>query len=306
MALAMLASLFTFLAVTLVLTSLLRPRGNPLTGHLAPVAAATTGHGGELDKSAWTWDRVGGSLFGVLIGVVWRSTPPRMLDHIDAQLTLAGRPGGISAPAFLTLIFLVSISVPSAYLLLGAGLRTSSSSQLLIALVLAGLCLQAPRSWLSFRAKKRQKQVQKSLPDALDLIVVCVEAGLGLDAALAKVAEETQGPLAGELRRALVESSMGKLRRTALRDMANRLQVTDLTSFIAALCQADQMGTSLAQVLRAQAAQMRVKRRQRAEQEAMRAPLKMLFPLVFFIFPAVFVIILGPAAINLMSTFAGQ
>lgn len=302
MAIALFASLFALLSVTLLVYDLLRPRPNPLAERLSPASRAVAKSSAGPEESLW--ERVVGPLFASLVGIVWRLAPPKMLSHIDTQLTLAGRPGGISAPAFLAAIVLAGIGVPFIYVMLGTGLGTLSPSQLLIAIVLGALCFQLPRSLLNIRVKRRQKQVQKSLPDALDLIVVCVEAGLGLDAALAKVADETQGPLAMELRRALVESSMGKLRRTALRDMADRLQVTDLTSFVAALCQADQMGTSLAQVLRVQAAQMRVKRRQRAEQEAMRAPLKMMLPLVLFIFPAVFVVILGPAAINLMNTFA--
>ncbi len=293
----------TFGSAALIAVSVLQPRANPLAQRLMPAGSVSAAEDPDMDRPLL--ERVGGPLFEGTVGLVWRFAPPKVLKQLDLQLTLAGRPGGVSAPTFLALILLAGAIVPTIYLLMGAGLGTLNPNQWLAAAVLIALCLQAPRFWLSMRIKKRQKQVQKRLPDALDLIVVCVEAGLGLDAALAKVAEETGGPLAQELRRALLESSMGKLRRVALRDMASRLQVPDLTSFVAALCQADQMGTSLATVLRAQAAQMRVKRRQRAEQEAMRAPLKMLFPLVFFIFPAVFVVILGPAIINLMGTFSG-
>ncbi len=299
---AILAAIFTLLMAMCVVIGILQPRRNVLAERLMPVGAAVGMEDPEMDRSLW--DRIVGPLVQSVVAVVWRITPPSMLNKLDEQLIIAGRPGGISAPTFLAITLPLAFILPIVFFAYMASTGKLSMMQVLLAGGFAVICFQAPRSWLSVKIKARQKAAQKSLPDALDLIVVCVEAGLGLDAALAKVADETKGPLADELRKSLLESSMGKLRRIALRDMAGRLQVPDLTSFVGALCQADQMGTSLAQVLRAQSAQMRVKRRQRAEQEAMRAPLKMLFPLVFFIFPAIFVVLLGPAAINLMSAFS--
>lgn len=137
--------------------------------------------------------------------------------------------------------------------------------------------------------------MQRSLPDTLDLITVSVEAGLGLDAALSKVAEKTRGPLRDEFSRVLQEISLGKLRRNAMRDMAQRCNVPDLTSFTGAIIQADQMGLGISEVLRAQTEEVRLRRRQRAEQTAMKAPVKMLFPLVACIFPAMMTVMLGPA-----------
>ncbi len=297
-----LAVALAFGSVALIVVSALQPRVNPLRERLVSAgAAAQAADDPELEGPFW--QRVGGPLFSGAAGLVWRFAPPKLLQRTEMQLTVAGRPGGLNAASFLAIIVLALVAIPIGFLVLMSRAGPLNLNQIIVAVVLSAICVQGPRMWLMMRIRARQKQVQKSLPDALDLIVVCVEAGLGLDAALARVAEETPGALSQELRRALLESSMGKLRRNALRDMAGRLQVTDLTSFVAALCQADQMGTSLAQVLRAQAAQMRVRRRQRAEQEAMRAPLKMLFPLVFFIFPAIFVVILGPAVINMMGTF---
>jgi tight adherence protein C len=152
-----------------------------------------------------------------------------------------------------------------------------------------------PINWLRGKAAKRQTKIQRSLPDTLDLITVSVEAGLGLDAALAKVIEKTRGPLREEFGRVLQEISLGKVRRTALKDLAIRCDVPDLTSFVNAIVQADQMGLGVAEVLRAQADEVRLRRRQRAEETAMKAPVKMLFPLVAFIFPAMMTVLLGPA-----------
>jgi tight adherence protein C len=152
-----------------------------------------------------------------------------------------------------------------------------------------------PINWLRKRAASRQQKIQRSLPDTLDLITVSVEAGLGLDAALSKVVEKTRGPLRDEFGRVLNEVSLGKLRRQALKDLAARVDVPDLNSFVSAIVQADQMGLGVAEVLRAQADEVRLRRRQRAEETAMKAPVKMLFPLVACIFPAMMTVLLGPA-----------
>jgi tight adherence protein C len=138
------------------------------------------------------------------------------------------------------------------------------------------------------------------LPDVLDLLTVSVEAGLGFDQAVVKVIEKFKGPLAEEFHRTLQEVRMNKPRREALRALADRVGIDDLTAFIAALIQADQLGVSIAKVLRIQSDQMRIKRRQRAEEQAQKASIKMLFPLIFFIFPAMFIVLLGPAVLSMM------
>jgi tight adherence protein C len=163
-----------------------------------------------------------------------------------------------------------------------------------------------PKIWLSNRVKHRQKEILKSLPDAFDLITVCVEAGLGLEAALARVAEKVQGPFGEELAVCLREVSLGKLRRDALREMSDRIGVPDLSTFISAVIQAESMGTSIATVLRVQAEQMRTRRRQRAEKAAHQAPIKMMFPLVLCIFPTLFIVILGPAGIQIYQQFSSK
>jgi len=144
--------------------------------------------------------------------------------------------------------------------------------------------------------------MERALPDALDLLTISVEAGLGFDAAMAKVAEKSDNELSRAFARVNAEVRLGKLRRDALRDMAQRAGVQDISNFIAAVIQADQLGVSLSKVLRVQSEQMRVRRRQRAEELANQAPIKMLFPLVFLIFPSIFIVLLGPAVIQIQKS----
>jgi tight adherence protein C len=154
-----------------------------------------------------------------------------------------------------------------------------------------------PEFWLGGRVKKRQHAILLQIPDALDLLTISVRAGLGFDAALGKVVEKLQGPLTEEFRRALAEVRVGKARREALRDIVPRTEVPPLTNFIGAIIQAEQLGVSISKVLQVQSEQLRIERRQRAEEQAAKAPIKMLFPLVGCIFPSLFIVILGPALI---------
>jgi tight adherence protein C len=156
--------------------------------------------------------------------------------------------------------------------------------------------------WLSGKIRRRQDEVIKALPDALDLLTICVEAGLGFDAAMAKVAEKWENELSRAFGRVIHEIRLGKLRREALREMEHNVGVTDVTSFVAAVIQADQLGVSMAKVMRIQSEQMRIKRRQRAEEKAHQAPIKMLFPMVFLIFPSIYIVLLGPAVLVIMKS----
>jgi len=170
----------------------------------------------------------------------------------------------------------------------------------LMGLVGLGIGYIAPEFWLGGRVKKRQKGILLQIPDALDLLTISVRAGLGFDAALGKVVEKLKGPLVDEFRRALAEVRVGKARREALRDIVPRTEVQPLTNFIGAIIQAEQLGVSISKVLQVQSEQLRIERRQRAEEQAAKAPIKMLFPLVGCIFPSLFVVILGPALILIM------
>jgi tight adherence protein C len=165
-----------------------------------------------------------------------------------------------------------------------------------------GIGYLVPEFWLGSRIKSRQKLILRMIPDTLDLLTISVRAGLGFDAALAKVVEKLPGPLTDEFRRALAEVRVGKARRDALRDMVPRTNVQPLSNFIGAIIQAEQLGVSISKVLQVQSEQLRIERRQRAEEQAARAPIKMLFPLVGCIFPSLFIVILGPAIISIIKT----
>jgi len=154
--------------------------------------------------------------------------------------------------------------------------------------------------------KARQKVILNSLPDVIDLLTVSVEAGLGFDGALMKVVEKKPGPLASEFDKVLQEIKVGKPKRDALRDLAQRIDIQDFTAFIGAVVQADQFGVAIANVLRIQAEQIREKRRQRARERAMKVPVKMLIPMVVFIFPTLFIVLLGPVVLQIIEQFGGM
>jgi tight adherence protein C len=226
--------------------------------------------------------------------------PSRWILGIEKSLVRAGQPTTTTGFLFASCLVEAGTLAMGFTLATAAGGISGGGIALVGVLGLFGLVM--PRIWLSNRVKHRQKVILKSLPDAFDLITTCVEAGMGLEAALAKVAEKVEGPFGEELTLTLREVSMGKLRRDALKELSERTGVPDLVSFINAVVQAETMGTSIAAVLRVQAEQMRTRRRQRAEQAAYQAPIKMIFPLVLCIFPTLFIVILGPAAINIYQT----
>jgi tight adherence protein C len=169
--------------------------------------------------------------------------------------------------------------------------------------VMTLLGVYGPRIMIMGRIKRRQKEIWRSLPDAFDLITASVEAGLGIDAAFTRVIEKVHGPFAEELTRTMREIQMGRSRREAFIDMADRTGVDELRSLINAVVQAEAMGISIGGVIRVQTGVIRTKRRQKAEEQAFKAPIKMVFPLVFFIFPAIMIVIGGPAVIQLKNNF---
>jgi tight adherence protein C len=233
--------------------------------------------------------------------VLARFTPAGWMDKTDHRLLLAGGPGSLDANAW-AVIKLLSISIAAVlWFLIQAG---SDAQTKLISLVLLGILgFFGPDVWISRRIEERRSSMQKALPDVLDLLVISVEAGLGFDSALARVVATVPGPLSEEFFRMLQETRVGVSRRDAMRHLNERTDVDELRSFLLAMMQAEAFGVSIAQVLRVQADEMRVKRRQRAQEKAFAAPVKLVFPLVFCIFPALFVVLLGPAAIQIYDTF---
>lgn len=206
----------------------------------------------------------------------------------------------------------MGVRVVSALILLGivAGLMMklglSLQSSLIYAYIAPVIGFFIPDIYLRMAGEQRKAAMTKTIPDLLDLLTVSVEAGLGFDQSLVLAAEKMKGPLIKEVRRTFDEMQMGKSRADALRSMAERCNIADFTSVVAALIQSDQLGVPVANVLRVQSDSMRIKRRQRAEEQAMKAPLKILFPLVFFIFPPLFIIILAPAVLNIIDKFRVQ
>jgi len=157
-----------------------------------------------------------------------------------------------------------------------------------------------PQLWLTSRINARQKEIRKAMPDALDLLTICVEAGLSFDSAMSKVSEKWENQLSLAFARVIREVQLGKLQREALRDMSDRLGIAEMTSFVAAVIQSQLLGVSMAKVLRIQSEQMRMKRRQRAEEEAHKAPVKMIFPMGLLIFPSILIILMTPALLQIM------
>ena len=227
--------------------------------------------------------------------------PQSVLANIQTQLIMAGNKMTLNAFVTFWAICLVVCVGMALMLIVAAPMPLFQKLGISLFFVVFGWML--PRTWLRGQMKARQKLIIKALPDSLDLVTTCVEAGLGLDAALARVAEKTEGPFAEELRRMLRDVAMGKLRRDALTELHERVGVEELTNFINSIIQAEQLGVGIAQVLRVQSDQLRTKRRQRAEKSAHEAPIKMLFPLVLFIFPAFMIVILGPAIIRIATNF---
>jgi tight adherence protein C len=245
-----------------------------------------------------------------------RFTPKQNVERLRIALMEAGSPRGLGVVEFMGLRGVMALLLGGTALFLviftGATFRPISvlgmgiPGVLLFPGPLAMLGYTIPGIWLNQRIRKRKKEIQRSLPDAIDLLTISVEAGLGFDPALQRVAEKWDNELTREFRHLLQDMRIGKQRREALREVSIRCGVDDLRVFISSIIQADQLGVSITQVLRVQSQQMRVKRRQRAEELAQKAPIKMLFPMVFLIFPAMYVIILGPAVPTIFSSFGGQ
>ncbi|MCZ6530001.1 MAG: type II secretion system F family protein [Chloroflexi bacterium] len=234
-----------------------------------------------------------------------RFTPQATLENARQRLEMAGNPMQMNPAFFLMLRFVFAVLFGGLLLLIFARTGGNWLQGLGISLLFLLIGFAFPNLWLSGRISARQKAVFRAMPDALDLLTISVEAGLGFDAAMAKVHEKWINELALEFGRVIQEIRLGKLRRDALRDMADRLGVSEMSSFVAAVIQSEQLGVSMAKVLRIQSDQMRVRRRQMAEEEAHKAPIKMVFPIALLIFPSIMIILLGPAAMLLVASPLG-
>ncbi len=232
-----------------------------------------------------------------------RFTPQKAIQDTARRLELAGNPWPIDASTFLAIRFILAIvfgGFLTAVILISPPSKASDNFMYIGGATFAGFFL--PHLMLSSKVTRRQNEIRKAMPDALDLLTICVEAGLGFDAAMAKVSEKWENELSLAFARAIREVQLGKVRREALKAMADRLGLPEMTSFVAAIIQSEQLGVSMAKVLRIQSDQMRMKRRQFAEEQAHKAPIKMIIPMALLIFPSIMIIILTPAAIQIMTS----
>lgn len=232
-----------------------------------------------------------------------RFTPQKAIQDTARRLELAGNPWPVDASTFLAVRFILAVLLGgflTAVILISPPSNASDNFMYIGGATFGGFFL--PHLLLTSKITKRQNEIRKAMPDALDLLTICVEAGLGFDAAMAKVSDKWENELALAFSRTIREVQLGKVRREALRDMADRLGIPEMTSFVAAIIQSEQLGVSMAKVLRIQSDQMRMKRRQRAEEAAHKAPIKMIIPMALLIFPSIMIIILTPAAIQIMGS----
>jgi tight adherence protein C len=234
-----------------------------------------------------------------LSAILGRFTPAGYVQTVREKLVKAGNPAGLDADRFLTLKLLGAVSIVFWPIFAFKIAELSGFYGMIVTGLLWGMSFFGPDVFVQRKMDQRQYRIATRLPDVLDLLVISVEAGLGFEQAIDRTVDAVPGPLADEFRRMLQETRMGATRAEALRAMDERCQVPELRSFILAMLQADTFGVSIGRMLRAQADDMRVRRRQRAQEAAQKAPVKMLFPLIFCIFPSLFVVILGPAVLQI-------
>ncbi|CAA9330915.1 MAG: Type II/IV secretion system protein TadC, associated with Flp pilus assembly [uncultured Nocardioidaceae bacterium] len=300
------AAIFVGLLLSLTAIGVFTNEARGVSKSLAVMDAFTTAPASmqqELDPSFQ--DRVLTPAVDRFVGIGKRLTPADYAERIKGKLDVAGNPPGWTVDRVISLKF-IGFVVALGIALLACMLLGMSSSRMLIVCVAAALIgYNSPNLYLHQKGSDRSTSLRNALPDALDLLTISVEAGLAFDAALSQVARNTKGPLADEFARVLQEMQIGLGRSNALRALGERTTLPDLRSFVSAMVQADAFGIPIGQVLRVQSAEIRVKRRQRAEEMAQKVPVKILLPLMFCILPCLFIVVMGPAVIQAMDNFAG-
>ncbi|WP_214658644.1 type II secretion system F family protein [Candidatus Formimonas warabiya] len=256
----------------------------------------------ELQRSFF--DRVIRPILKWVSLITSRFTPVKKRVDLEKKLLLAGRPMGLTSYEFISLYYAMAVLFGLISCSLAFAARLNILTQMVCGLWGLFLGYFMVELYLRMKTRSRQEQISKQIPDVLDLLTVSVEAGLGFDSALSRVVQKVKGPISAEFSTALQEIKMGKQRKDALKDLGSRTGVEELNAFISAVIQADQLGVSIGNVLRVQSAQQRNARRQRIEEKAMKAPIKMLLPMVFFIFPTIFIVILAPAVIQLIENLS--
>jgi tight adherence protein C len=297
-----------FVALVVLIAALaLSPRGDVGVNRSMAVLEALTSAPKEMKQEldAPFADRVLLPLLARAQGLGRRLTPADANERIHQKLELAGNPRGWTADRVSSgkvVGFFAALGI-SLVLSLAVGLTFLPTLGFVVAVSVAGY--MAPNLYLYQQAYNRSAEMQRALPDAIDLLTISVESGLGFDAAVAQVARNTEGPLAEEFARMLQEMQIGRGRSDSLRSMADRTNLPDLRGFVSAMVQADAFGIPVGQVLRVQSSEIRVKKRQWAEEQAQKVPVKILVPLIFCILPCLFIAVLGPAGISIMDNFNG-
>jgi len=303
MALATIAALAAFLGVLMITMSALgRRQGSPVRDRMRGIAAHLPQE--EIDQLTLPFNqRVIWPLFEGMAAGFAKALPTTFVNRVRYLLTMAGSP--FSVTGFLTVMLLSGIALPGFFLALMALMGAEFNNlQAMGVAIFAATGVYMPYFWLARRVGKRQHEILRSLPNALDLVTTCVEAGLGLDSAFAKVAERLQGPFGEELSHALRDMGLGRSRRDALREIGERTGVPEVITFVNSIVHAEATGSSVGDVLRVQADQVRIRRRQRVEQIAQRIPIWITFPLVMFLLPSLFIAILGPAGIQVIDNLS--
>jgi tight adherence protein C len=246
-------------------------------------------------------ERVLAPAAGRLAAIPLKLSPRTNVEAITGKLVAAGLASRLDASGFLALKGGATVAAGLAGFALGAS--GSATNALLLTPAFAAVGFIAPDWILTMKMRARREEIRSELPDALDLLAVSVEAGLGFDGAVTKLTEHMSGPLIDEFGLTLNEIRVGESRQVALKKMASRVDATELSNFVRAVVQAEQLGISLGRILRVQAADTRLRRQAAAEEKAMKAPIKMLFPTVIFIFPSMFIVVLGPAMLTILKAF---
>ncbi len=303
-------TVIVFLIILLVFPS---GSKNDISGRLASLddgdnANAVSATESELNKPFV--DRVIRPMIARLAGKDENSKDPKAKKKaksgLKKMLAQAGFPGGLTVAEFAVIQNLVKLFCPLIGFAFGFILKGNVLAGGFGAIIGLMVGILGPRMYLQRKIAERQHDIQRGLPDVLDLLTVAVEAGLGFDAACDKVVEKMRGPIPNEFSLTLKQMRMGEARRDAFKSMSDRVDNPDFNAFVSAIIQADQLGVSIGQVLRIQSEQLREKRRQRAEEESAKAPVKMMIPLIFFIFPNVMLVIGAPAAFQMIEGLGGM
>lgn len=306
MNIGILLGIIAFAGISIILFGVLRARrADAVIGERLTQFAESTASISDQELEVPFTQRVLVPLFQSALVLIGKYGPKQSQDRLRINLMLAGNPGGVTPVMFIGLRVMLMLVIGGLVTAVVFQSVPDTTNRLLYSGVGIAIGYMLPVMWLGRKITARQKAIVKALPDAIDLLTISVEAGLAFDLALQRVSKKWDNELSNEFKKALSDVQLGKTRREALKDLAIRTGVEDVQTFTAAVIQADQLGVSLSKILRLQSDQMRMRRRQRAEEAAQKAPVKMLFPLVFLIFPALFVVILGPAVPRIMDSFGG-